>query len=217
MSCPQEVYTLEGEENKKPEFAARAKKSCKWNAMQGKPFGRNLERFPGGGARRGDGGDWGQFRSGFPLPHSPLCLQNALVCKMSAPARLFWDSAVILNEVHAHGVGPCKRMTGWRPEQMDSSKAGRHIKRKDMKWHDPRNCHGERVGERRAGKDYDVLSTVNCPAFQMSPEDTATISMQPDSAQWVHILAWLVVIVETQTKAVSVAELVPGFQRKRIN
>ena len=27
------------------------------------------------------------------------------------------------------------------------------------------------------------LFTVNCPAFQMSPEDIATISMQPDSAQ----------------------------------
>jgi len=29
-----------------------------------------------------------------------------------------------------------------------------------------------------------------------------------------HILAWLAAIVETQTKAVSVAELVPGFQRE---
>lgn len=51
-----------------------------------------------------------------------------------------------------------------------------------MKWHNPRNGQWERVGERTTGKDNDVLlSIVNCPAFQVSPEDTALISMQPDT------------------------------------
>jgi hypothetical protein len=64
---------------------------------------------------------------------------------------------------------------------MESSRAERKIKRKEIKWHHPRTCPWERVGERTTGRNHDALFIVNCPAFWMSPEDTATINMQPDT------------------------------------
>lgn len=60
-----------------------------------------------------------------------------------------------------------------------------------MKWRRPRDCRCERLGDGTTGRDSTVLFTVNCPAFQMSPEDTATISMQPDThSDYTFWLAW---------------------------
>lgn len=60
-----------------------------------------------------------------------------------------------------------------------------------MKWRRPRDCRRERLGDGTAGRDSTVLFTVSCPAFQMSPEDSATISMQPDThSDYTFWLAW---------------------------
>lgn len=59
-------------------------------------------------------------------------------------------------QVHAHNVGLWRRMrlgdsqNKWNPPRQGE------IQRKEMKWPDPRNCHRERVGERRVGKDYSL-------------------------------------------------------------
>lgn len=45
--------------------------------------------------------------------------------------------------------------------------------------------------ERTTGRDDDAVFIVNWPAFQMSPEDTATISMQPDAqSDYTFWLGW---------------------------
>lgn len=57
-------------------------------------------------------------------------------------------------------------------------------------WHCPRKRR-ESLGDGTTGRDSTALSLVNCPALQMSPEDTATIIIRADTqSDYTFWLAW---------------------------
>lgn len=63
-------------------------------------------------------------------------------------------------------------------------------RKRGKRWHCPRKRR-ESLGDGTTGRDSTALSIVNCPALQMSPEDTVTINMQADThGDYTFWLAW---------------------------
>lgn len=85
-------------------------------------------------------------------------------------------------------------------------------------WHCPRKRR-ESLGDGTTGRDSTALSLVNCPALQMSPEDTATIIIRADTQSdytfWLAWWPWLSLKQKQLGGGGQCADLGPGFQRRR--
>lgn len=147
---------------------------------------------------------WGDFleegleeetqRNADDLDQVPLCcvllIPGALMCKMSAHMQLFCTQPSSVTRFMPTVLVRGKEWD-WVTARTNGILSGRKQNR-ERKWSGiiPGTANGK-GWERTTGKDDDAVFIVNWPAFQMSPEDTATISMQPDAhSDYTFWLGW---------------------------